>query len=194
MNIDKIHLFSYNIVTACICRKRKETDGEKWHGARELSIMEGKKLITYEGLRALEEELQDLKVNRRREIADKIKVAREQGDLSENAEYDAAKDEQRDIEARIDEIENILKTVEVVDEDDIDAKKVSIGSRVKIRDLESGDEMEITIVGPTESNSLEGRISNDSPIGAALMGKERNNKVTVMTPGGRSPTDPSVKR
>ena len=146
--------------------------------------MEEKKLITYEGLRVLEEELQDLKVNRRREIADKIKVAREQGDLSENAEYDAAKDEQRDIEARIDEIENILKSVEVVDEDDIDAKKVSIGSRVKIRDLETKEDMEITIVGPTESNSLEGRISNDSPIGAALMGKERNNKVTVMTPGG----------
>ncbi len=146
--------------------------------------MEEKKLITYEGLRDLEEELQDLKVNRRREIADKIKVAREQGDLSENAEYDAAKDEQRDIEARIDEIENILKTVEVVDEDEIDAKKVSIGSRVKIRDLETKEDMELTIVGPTESNSLEGKISNDSPIGAALMGKERNNKVKVVTPGG----------
>ena len=146
--------------------------------------MEEKKLITYEGLRDLEEELQDLKVNRRREIADKIKVAREQGDLSENAEYDAAKDEQRDIEARIDEIENILKTVEVVDEDEIDSKKVSIGSRVKIRDMETKEDMELTIVGPTESNSLEGRISNDSPIGAALMGKERNNKVTVMTPAG----------
>ena len=146
--------------------------------------MEGKKLITYEGLRALEEELQDLKVNRRREIADKIKVAREQGDLSENAEYDAAKDEQRDIEARIDEIENILKTVEVVDEDEIDAAKVSIGSRVRIRDLEFGDEMELTIVGPTESSSLEGRISNDSPIGAALMGREQGEKVTAVTPAG----------
>ena len=146
--------------------------------------MEEKKLITYEGLRDLEEELQDLKVNRRREIADKIKVAREQGDLSENAEYDAAKDEQRDIEARIEEIENILKSVEVVDEDDIDAKKVSIGSHVKIRDLETKEDMEITIVGPTEASSLEGRISNDSPIGAALMGKERNSKVTVETPGG----------
>ena len=146
--------------------------------------MEEKKLITYEGLRDLEEELQDLKVNRRREIADKIKVAREQGDLSENAEYDAAKDEQRDIEARIDEIENILKIVEVVDEDEIDAKKVSIGSRVRIRDLETGDEMDLTIVGPTESSSLEGRISNDSPIGAALMGKECNSDVTVVTPAG----------
>ncbi len=143
-----------------------------------------KKMITYEGLKALEEELQDLKVNRRREIADKIKVAREQGDLSENAEYDAAKDEQRDIEARIDEIENILKTVEVVDEDEIDAKVISIGSKVKIRDAETKEDLEFTIVGATEANSLEGRISNESPLGAALMGKERNNKVVVETPGG----------
>ena len=141
-------------------------------------------MITYEGLRALEEELQDLKVNRRREIADKIKVAREQGDLTENAEYDAAKDEQRDIEARIDEIENILKSVEVVDEDDVDAKVVSIGSRVKIRDVESGEDLEFVVVGPTEANSLDGKISNESPLGMALMGKERNNKITVITPGG----------
>ncbi len=146
--------------------------------------MEEKTMISYEGLRELEEELQDRKVNRRREIADAIKVAREQGDLSENAEYDAAKDEQRDNEARIEEIENILKNVEVIDESDIDAKRVSIGSKVKIRDVEFNEDMEFVIVGPTEANSLEGKISNDSPLGAALMGKERNNKVTVMTPGG----------
>ena len=146
--------------------------------------MEEKTMISYEGLRELEEELQDRKVNRRREIADAIKVAREMGDLSENAEYDAAKDEQRDNEARIEEIENILKTVEVIDETDVDAKKVSIGSLVKIRDVEYNEDMEFTIVGPTEANSLEGKIANDSPLGAALMGKERNNKVTVETPGG----------
>ena len=148
--------------------------------------MEEKTLITYEGLQALEEELQDLKVNRRREIADKIKVAREQGDLTENAEYDAAKDEQRDIEARIDEIETILKSVVVVDEDDVDAKIISIGSRVKIREIETGEDLELVLVGPTEANSLEGKISNESPIGAALMGKERNNKVTVSTPAGET--------
>ena len=146
--------------------------------------MEEKTMISYEGLRELEDELQDRKVNRRREIADAIKVAREMGDLSENAEYDAAKDEQRDNEARIEEIENILKTVEVIDEADVDAKKVSIGSLVKIRDVEYNEDMEFTIVGPTEANSLEGKIANDSPLGAALMGKERNNKITVETPGG----------
>ncbi|MCF0146062.1 MAG: transcription elongation factor GreA [Eubacterium sp.] len=146
--------------------------------------MEEKTMISYEGLRELEDELHDRKVNRRREIADAIKVAREQGDLSENAEYDAAKDEQRDNEARIEEIENILKSVEVLDETDIDEKKITIGSKVKIRDLEYKEDMEITIVGPTEANSLEGKISNDSPLGSALMGMERNKKVVVQTPGG----------
>ena len=146
--------------------------------------MEKKNLMTYEGLKKLENELEELRTVRRKEVSQKIKEAREQGDLSENAEYDAAKDEQRDIEARIDEIEGILKTVEVVDEDEIDAAKVSIGSRVRIRDLEFGDEMELTIVGPTESSSLEGRISNDSPIGAALRGREHGEKVTVVTPAG----------
>ena len=176
---DNTTVISYNMGTAYLPERRI-----KWHFAREKQIMEEKTLITYEGLRKLEDELHDLKVNRRREIADKIKAAREQGDLTENAEYDAAKDEQRDIEARIDEIETILKSVEVVDEDEIDAKVVSIGSRVKIRDVETGEDMEFVIVGPTEANSLEGKISNESPIGAALMGKERNNKFTVETPGG----------
>ena len=96
---------------------------------------EKKNILTYEGLRKYEEELHDLKVVKRREIAQKIKEAREQGDLSENAEYDAAKDEQRDIEARIEELEKILKNAEVVDEDEVDLGKISIGCRVKIRYL-----------------------------------------------------------
>ncbi|MBR6395867.1 MAG: transcription elongation factor GreA, partial [Lachnospiraceae bacterium] len=95
-----------------------------------------KNVLTYGGLKKLEEELEDLKVNRRKEVAEKIKEAREQGDLSENAEYDAAKDEQRDIEARIEEIEKILKNAEVVDEDEADTSKVSIGCVVKILDME----------------------------------------------------------
>ena len=100
--------------------------------------MAGKKnILTYEGLKALEDELQDLKVNKRKEVAVKIKEAREQGDLSENAEYDAAKDEQRDIEIRIEEIDNILKNAEVVVEDDIDVNVVNVGSKVKIKDLKS---------------------------------------------------------
>ena len=119
--------------------------------------MEAKKnLLTREGLKKYEDELHELKVIRRKEVAQKIKEAREQGDLSENAEYDAAKDEQRDIEARIEELEKILKNVEVVDmEDDSEnLEKVSFGLAVKVKDNEFGDEMEFKIVGATEANSL----------------------------------------
>ena len=114
---------------------------------------EKKNLLTYAGLKALEDELHDLKVNRRKEVAGKIKEAREQGDLSENAEYDAAKDEQRDIEARIEEIEKILKNAEVVVEDEVDLDKISVGCSVKIYDEEYEEEMEYKIVGSSEANT-----------------------------------------
>ena len=130
---------------------------------------EKKNLLTYAGLKALEDELHDLKVNRRKEVAGKIKEAREQGDLSENAEYDAAKDEQRDIEARIEEIEKILKNAEVVVEDEVDLDKISVGCSVKIYDEEYEEEMEYKIVGSSEANSLKGKISNESPVGHALL-------------------------
>ena len=110
---------------------------------------EKKNLLTYAGLKALEDELHDLKVNRRKEVAGKIKEAREQGDLSENAEYDAAKDEQRDIEARIEEIEKILKNAEVVVEDEVDLDKISVGCSVKIYDEEYEEESELS-----DSNSI----------------------------------------
>ena len=115
-----------------------------------------KKLLTYAGLKALEDELENLKVVKRREIAQKIKEAREQGDLSENAEYDAAKDEQRDIEARIEELEAILKNAEVVVEDEVDFDKINIGCTVKVFDITFDEEMEFKLVGSTEANSLEG--------------------------------------
>lgn len=146
---------------------------------------EKKNILTYAGLRALEDELQDLKVNRRKEIAEKIKVAREQGDLSENAEYDAAKDEQRDIEARIDEIEKILKYAEVIDEEDVDDTKISIGARVTLFDLEFEEEVRYHIVGSTEANSLKGKISNESPVGRALLGHGIGDLVSVETPAGK---------
>ena len=134
--------------------------------------MEAKKsLLTYAGLKKLEDELHDLKVNRRKEVAGKIKEAREQGDLSENAEYDAAKDEQRDIETRIEEIEKILKNVEVVVEDEVDVDKINVGCTVKVYDVEYDEEMEFKIVGSSEANSLQGKISNDSPVGKALIGR-----------------------
>ena len=143
-----------------------------------------KNILTYEGLKALEDELHELKVNRRREVAQKIKEAREQGDLSENAEYDAAKDEQRDIEARIEELEKILKNAEVVVEEEADLDKVSIGCSVKILDCEFEEELEYKIVGSTEANSLKGKISNESPVGKALLGKKVGDTVTVETPAG----------
>jgi transcription elongation factor GreA len=141
-------------------------------------------ILTYAGLKKLEDELQDLKVNRRQEVAQKIKEAREQGDLSENAEYDAAKDEQRDIEARIEELEKILKNAEVVVEDEIDLDKISIGCRVKVYDVEYDEEMEFSIVGSTEANSLKHKISNESPVGRALLGRKKGESVIVETQAG----------
>ena len=143
-----------------------------------------KHILTYAGLKKYEDELQDLKVNRRREIAQKIKEAREQGDLSENAEYDAAKDEQRDIEARIDELEKLLKNAEVVVEEEIDLEKINIGCRVKVLDMEFDEEMEFKIVGSTEANSLQNKISNESPVGHALLGKKAGDIVDVETQAG----------
>lgn len=147
-------------------------------------MAEKKNILTYAGLTKLEKELEDLKVNKRAEVAEKIKEAREQGDLSENAEYDAAKDEQRDIEARIEEIEKILKNAEVVDEDDVDTKKISVGCKVTILDKEYDEELEFKIVGSTEASSLNGMISNESPLGSALIGKKVGNVVTVESQAG----------
>ena len=143
-----------------------------------------KNVLTYEGLKKYEEELTDLKVNKRKEIADKIKEAREQGDLSENAEYDAAKDEQRDIEARIEELENLLKYAEVYVDEEATTDAVGIGSNVKVLDMEFDEELDFKIVGSTEANSLEGRISNESPVGAALLRKKVGDLVTVETQMG----------
>ena len=145
---------------------------------------EKKHILTYEGLRKYEDELHDLKVGKRQEVAQKIKEAREQGDLSENAEYDAAKDEQRDIEARIEELEKILKNVEVVVEDEVDLDTINIGCCVKIDDFEYDEDLEYKIVGSTEANSLKGKISNESPLGIALLGSRVGDEVKVEAPVG----------
>ena len=147
-------------------------------------MVEKKNILTYEGLRQLEDELHDLKVNQRRLVAQKIKEAREQGDLSENAEYDAAKDEQRDIETRIEEIDKILKNAEVVVEDEVDVKAINIGCKVKILDMEYDEELEYKLVGSTEANSLRGKISNESPLGSRLIGKKVGDVITVETHAG----------
>ena len=146
--------------------------------------MDKKNILTYEGLKKLEDELEYLKVVRRKEVSQKIKEAREQGDLSENAEYDAAKDEQRDIEARIEEVEKILKNAEVVVEDEVDIDKISIGCKVKILDCEYDEELVYKIVGSTEANSLKGKISNESPVGKQLLGKKVGDEVVVETEMG----------
>ena len=143
-----------------------------------------KNVMTYEGLRALEDELEDLKVNRRKDVAQKIKEAREQGDLSENAEYDAAKEEQREIEARIEQIDALLKNAEVADDENAKADVVTVGSTVKLFDEEFGEEVEYKIVGSSEANILQNKISNESPVGKELIGKKKNQKITVETANG----------
>ena len=143
-----------------------------------------KHILTYAGLKQYEDELQNLKVVRRKEVAQKIKEAREQSDLSENAEYDAAKDEQRDIELRIEELEKLLKNAEVVVEDEIDTDKINVGCKVKLLDMEYNEEMEFYIVGSTEANSLQNKISNESPVGHALIGRGVGDVVDVETQAG----------
>ena len=147
--------------------------------------MEAKKtLLTYTGLKKLEDELENLKVVKRKEVAGKIKEAREQGDLSENAEYDAAKDEQRDIEAQIVEIENILKNAEIIQDNDKSKDKIKMESVVKLHDVEYDEDIEYTIVGSSEADSLNNKISNESPLGAALIGKKVGDTVKIEAPVG----------
>lgn len=146
--------------------------------------MAEKTILTYEGLKKYEDELENLKVVARKEVAQKIKEAREQGDLSENAEYDAAKDEQRDIELRIEELEKLLKNVEVVVEEEVGTDVINVGCKVKIENTANKLKFEYKIVGSTEADILQGRISNESPVGAALIGHKKGEKITVETAGG----------
>lgn len=147
-------------------------------------MAEKKNILTYEGLKKLEDELQHLKVVQRREIAQTIKEAREQGDLSENAEYDAAKIEQGEIEARIEQIEQILKNAEVVLDEEIDLNRISIGCVVRVLDIEYDEEEEYRLVGSSEASSLQNKISNESPIGRALLGAQVGEIVEVEAPAG----------
>lgn len=142
----------------------------------------GTVLLTQAGFEKLRAELDDLKVNKRKEIADKIKEARAQGDLSENAEYDAAKDEQSEMEGRIEEIEAIFKNYQIVGS--AEEGKIGIGCKVTIKDTEMDETMDFNIVGSSEASLLDGYISNESPVGAALIGREAGDKVTVESPAG----------
>ena len=147
-------------------------------------MAEKKTVLTVDGLKRLEEELQELKVVRRKDVAGKIKEARAQGDLSENAEYDAAKEEQAEIEARIALLEKMLRNAEVIDEEELDGDTVGVGSTVKVFDIEFDEEVEYTIVGSTEADPVNGLISNESPLGIALLGRKAGDTVTVDAPQG----------
>ena len=141
-------------------------------------------LLTFEGLKKLEEEVEYLKTVKRKEIAERIKVAVGFGDLSENSEYDEAKNEQAQIEMRIMELENKLRNVKIIDEDEIETKTVQVGNIVQVLDMEFDEKVEYKIVGSTEADVTENKISNESPIGSALLGKKKNEIVDVETPGG----------
>jgi len=140
--------------------------------------------LTYDGIRELEEELKTLKVTKRKEIAQKIKEARAQGDLSENAEYDAAKDEQARIEARIVAVEKMLRNAEVIDEEEIDKDTVALGSKVTLYDEEFEEEITYHIVGSAEANPEKNRISNESPLGMGLIGRKAGDAVEIDAPAG----------
>ena len=141
-------------------------------------------LLTKDGYENLEKELDFLKTEKRTEISERIKVALGFGDLSENSEYDEAKNAQADNEIKIAELENKLRYAKIIDESEINTKTVQVGNKVKIYDIEFEEELEYTIVGSTEVNLAEGKISNESPIGSALIGAKKNQVIEAQTPGG----------
>ena len=145
-----------------------------------------KNIMTYEGIKKLEEELEYLKTVRRKEITEKIKVALGYGDLSENSEYDEAKNDQAFNEGRIIQLENMLKNAVVVDESEIPTDKVSVGSIVKVMDYEFDEEVEYAIVGSAEADPMNFKISNESPVGSALLGKKVGDVLEVTVPSGVS--------
>lgn len=147
-------------------------------------MAEKKVVLTYDGLKNMEAELENLKTVRRKEVAEKIKEARGQGDLSENAEYDAAKEEQAEIEARIVQLEKMLRNAEVIDEEEGAKDTISLGTTVTLLDVEFDEEMEYTIVGSAEADPMNGRISNESPVGMALLGHKKGEKIKIDTPDG----------
>jgi transcription elongation factor GreA len=149
-----------------------------------MQVSENKFYVTQDGLRKLEEELEYLKTEKRAEVKERLKIARSYGDLSENSEYEAAKDEQGMVESRILLLENRLRSAVLIRDEDKVSGVVTIGSTVTIREVPKGDKEVYTIVGPAESDPVEGRISNESPIGRGLLGKQKGDKVSVPAPSG----------
>ncbi len=147
-------------------------------------MAEKKVVLTYEGLKKMEEELEILKTVRRKDVAEKIKEARGQGDLSENAEYDSAKEEQAEIEARIVVLEKLLRNAEVIDDEEVSRDVISVGSIVKLYDFEFEEEVEYIIVGSAEADPMNGKISNESPVGQGLLGHKAGETISIDTPSG----------
>jgi transcription elongation factor GreA len=150
----------------------------------QLEMAEKEVILTPEGLRRLEDELEHLKSVKRREVAERIKVAIGYGDISENSEYEDAKNEQAFIEGRIITLEKLLRNARIINNDDVDTNTVSVGSIVTLKDLEFGDLVEYNIVGTAESDPLMNKISNESPVGRAILGKQRGANVDVTVPAG----------
>lgn len=169
------------IVSLCIKREMVAQAGRIPEG--DLRALNKEIVMTKSGYAAVEAELEQLKTVKRKEVAEKIKVARGYGDLSENSEYDEAKNEQGMLESRIAELEKMLKHARVLDSTEIDSSVVSVGSHVKIQD-EDGDTDEYDITGSTEADPLNGRISDESPVGAALLGHSVGDKVKITLPTG----------
>ena len=140
--------------------------------------------MTLEGKAKLEAELEELKVVKRKEIVERIKIARSYGDLSENSEYESAKDEQAFVEGRISTLEKMIRFAEIIDDNNVEKDVVSLGRKITFIELPDGDEETYTIVGSAEANPVEGKISNDSPIAKGIIGKKLNEEVVIPTPGG----------
>lgn len=140
--------------------------------------------FTPEGLEKIENEIEELKTVRRKEVADRIKVALGYGDLSENSEYDEAKNEQAHVEERIAKLENMVRNARVIDETELNTEVVNVGSIVTVKDLEDGEEDEFTIVGSAEADPLSGKISNESPVGGKLIGRKVGETVEIEIPDG----------
>ncbi len=141
-------------------------------------------ILTQEGLKKLEDELENLKSVKRREVAERIKVAIGYGDISENSEYEDAKNEQAFIEGRVITLEKMLRNARIINDDEVDTETVNVGSKVILKDLEVGDTVEYTIVGTAESDPSQSKISNESPVGKAIIGKKKGSSVDVNVPAG----------
>ena len=151
---------------------------------RRINMVEKVYPMTLEGKEKLEQELEELKTIKRKEIVERIKIDRSFGDLSENSEYESAKDEQAFVEGRITTLENMIRFAEIIDNDGVDQDEVSIGKTVTFQELPDGEEEEYTIVGSAEADPFSGKISNDSPIAQSLIGKQLGDQVIIATPGG----------